>query len=432
MAIPVPDVPVGVRLPDIVDQLSRELGTEAEVLRADGVIRRVPFRALRPAPFPGAPLDAERTALRAAAAAGAAFLLRHQQSGGRYTYIYDAATNGELPAGYNLPRHAGTTYFLAQWARYANDPEARRGAIAALVYLRRTAWRRCGEHRCIGQSRIADVGSAALALVAASEVLAGGENRIARLLVDELSAFLRAQQRPDGELMHEYDLQEGHPNDVQHLFYSGEAAFALLRAHRVTGNDDDLEAARRLLDHLTGAGWDFFGSRYYYGEEHWTCIAVAEARDRLDTTRGFDFCRRWGDWSHQIQYDADNHPLPIAGAFGVGPFLAPVLTAVGSRTEAHIGIEELYEHHGVDDRQRTRLQETIEAGLEVLMRWQWRPGPIERFADPAGASGGMPSHPLANHSRNDDVQHAGSAWVRWLEVLDHRAASASAHGGATP
>ena len=84
-------------------------------------------------------------------------------------------------------------------------------------------------------------------------------------------------QRPDGELMHEYDVEAQAPIDVQHLYYSGETAFALLRAHAVLGNPEDLRVATGAMTHLTGAAWDFFGSRYYYGEEHWTCIAAGRS-----------------------------------------------------------------------------------------------------------------------------------------------------------
>src|SRR5690606_3877541 len=193
--------------------------------------------------------------------------IRHQHRDGRYTYNYDAATGRELPARYNLPRHSGTTYFLAQVDHLHGMPMARIAALRALGFLARYHLAECGgpERLCVRtHGDIADVGGAALTVVAATELLEKGPHPLAEKLVRGLTAFLRAQQRHDGELMHESDLARGEAVDVQHMYYSGEAAFALFSAYDVLGDPRDLEAARRLMAHLGGAGWDFLGSRYYY------------------------------------------------------------------------------------------------------------------------------------------------------------------------
>lgn len=80
--------------------------------------------------------------------------------------------------------------------------------------------------------------------------------------------------------MHVYDRTARRPVDEQLLFFSGEATLALARAHRITHDAADLEAARRALSYLVGPAWNFFGNRYYFGEEHWTCQAVEELWDR--------------------------------------------------------------------------------------------------------------------------------------------------------
>lgn len=214
--------------------------------------------------------------------------------------------------------------------------------------------------------------------------------------------------------MHEFDLRTQEPIDVQHMYYSGEAAFALLKAHEVLGDERDLGAAEKLMGHLTGAGWDFLGSRYYYGEEHWTCIAAGEARGRIDIPEALDFCRRWYEWNDELQYRDDATPWPVKGAFGVGPVIVPRLTPVGSRTEAFVGTYLLMDHEGMDT---AGVRAVVERGLGQLLRWRWAPGPTHHFADPEGAYGGVPGSPVDLTSRNDFVQHAGSAWIRWAEVL---------------
>jgi hypothetical protein len=414
---PIPDLRIGVAIDDLLLRLARDLGAEGPGAAGFSVRR---FRAATfggpdfPRPFPEHPSEG---ALRAAAADGARFLLRHQRPDGRYAYVWDAARGRERDEGYNLPRHAGTSYFLAQVDHLSGMPEARAGALRALRFLERHHLTTCGapDRLClrVAPDR-ADVGTAALTVVAAAELLAKAEDATARRLVEGLTAFLRAQQRPDGELMHEYDLAAQAPIDVQRMYYSGEAAFALLKAHEVTGDARDLDAARRVMAHLTGAGWDFLGSRYYYGEEHWTCIAAGEAGERVDTRAAGEFCERWMRWNDALQFRRGETPWPVAGAYGVGPLLLPRLTPVGSRTEAMVAIYELFERQGRDTR---TLRRVIERGLTQMMQWQWRPGPVHLFRDPAAALGGMPGSPAELVSRNDYVQHAGSGFLRWAERL---------------
>ena len=111
---------------------------------------------------------------------------------------------------------------------------------------------------CVGQGNHVDLGSSALAALAAAEYLAGGDDPEVYRDLEGLTAFLRSMQRADGEFMHEYDVASQAPIDVQHLYYSGEAAFALLRAHAVLGRAEDLRVATAAMGHLTGAAWDFF------------------------------------------------------------------------------------------------------------------------------------------------------------------------------
>lgn len=414
VATPLPDLTFGTRIEGAVALLARRLSTDPETLMRDGTLVRFVSTTLTQEPEASDSVVPE--VLTRAATEGARFLLRHQQRDGRYTYVYDARTGKPRNDPYNMPRHAGTTYFLAQMAHMANMPEARDGAIRALQWTATRALRRCGDGdaRCVESDGRVDVGSAALTAVAATELLKSGELPWVREVLTGLTAFLRSMQRPDGELMHVYDLVAHQPVDVQLLYYSGEAAFALLNAHRVTKDPRDLEAAKRLMAHLTGDGWSFFGSRYYFGEEHWTCLAVGEAADRIDVSRGAEFCERWAQFNRAVQYGADQTPWPIAGTYGVGPVLLPRLTPVASRTEAAISI---YEMQRAKPQQQAALKKQIEAGLSALLRFRWAPGPSYLFFSPKAAFGGMTGSPSDTVARNDFVQHAGSAMIRWARVL---------------
>lgn len=416
---PLPDLSFGVAIDRLVDRLARELGAGSSELLSRGSVRRLRCTTITDAWYPRSQRVTER-ALRDAAVDGARFLLRHQRPDGHYTYVYDARAGRERPDVYNMPRHAGTTYFLAQVHHLHGLPEARSGALRALRWAERFRIARCGgdDVWCVASGPAhADVGSAALLAIAAAELLETGDDAAVRRMLEGLTAFLRSLQRPDGELMHEYDIAAQRPIDVQHMYYSGEAALALLKAHRVLGDRRDLDAARKLMRHLTGAGWSFFGSRYYYGEEHWTCISAGEGYDRAeraDRDAGLDFCLRWAGFNREIQYREGQTQWPVSGAYGVGPLILPRLTPVASRTEAFISTYEMATAAG---REEPELRAQIERGLGMLLRWQWRPGPAHLFRDPAGALGGLPGSPADLTVRNDFVQHACSAMVRWADRL---------------
>ena len=419
---PLPDLSFGVHTERLVDRLARELGAELGDVLDRGSVTRFRASSLTPSDWPK-DREVTATSLRDAARAGAQFLLRHQAPDGRFTYVYSGRTGRSKPEAYNMPRHAGSAYFLAQIGRIASMPEAREGARRALEWVRRQHMARCGgpDRWCVAMYGQVDMGSSALTALAAAEYLAGGDDPQIRELLEGLCAFMRSMQREDGELMHEYDQRADRPVDVQYLYYSGEAAFALLRAHAVAGDERNLEVAEKLMGHLTGAGWNFLGSRYYYGEEHWTCIAANEASDRMELPDALDFCERWAAFNREVQLADGETPWETRGAYSVGPLVVPRLTPVASRTEAFISTYEMAVRAGHDT---AELRAQVDAGLAMLLRWSWSPGPTHLLADPEGAHGGIPGSPVELEVRNDYVQHACSAMIRWAEILEAERAQA--------
>lgn len=382
--------------------------------------------------------------LRLAARQSVEFLLRHQQADGRFAYVYEPSRGRVGDEAYHLPRHAGTAYFLAQAARLLRMSEARSGAVRAIRWAVDHATAACGPtpRLCVTLEQEADFGASALLALAIAELLQ--DRATAALLQDRataalgaasangsppeqvvsqlrstlggLTAFLRSQQRADGEFMHGYNRQLGRPIDVQRLYYSGETSLALLRAHRALGDRANLQAAQRALRYLGRRSWNFFASRYYFGEEHWTCMAAAEAVE-LGHAEGdaLALCQRWAEYNRVMQYREGETPWPSAGAYGVGPLLVPLLTPVSTRTEAAISLFTARRRMGQSD---AAVRAQIEAGLKFLLRWRFAPGPAHLFAEPQAALGGVPASATLLWVRNDVVQHAASAMLRWAAFLE--------------
>ncbi len=380
-------------------------------LRRIRVVRSIPGDP----PAPGAAVGVfTNEDVREAAVAAGRFLARGVDAEGHFRYLIDAPTNRTL-AGYDWPRHAGATYYLAQVAALSGDVEVGSAALRAAGLMRDHAMTDCGPARCIGSERVVDVGATSLAVIAFVEIARTKLDPAYALVVPALTAFIRDQQRPDGDFMHEYDRETQRPIDIQLVYYTGEAALALSRAHALLGDARDVEAASRALAYLVGPGWSFFGSRYYFGEEHWTCQAMDDLWDRAPNSAALDFCLRWHAFGRRVQYAAGDTPYDAEGAYGVGPLVPPHLTPAASRSEAALATLDAARKAGVDEGELDPLEAQIRKSIAMLLRHQFHPGPRHLLADPAAVEGAMPASEVDWQLRIDFVQHTGGALIRWLD-----------------
>jgi len=411
----------GVDVPVLLAMASERFHQSAVTLMERATVKRVRMTRVTPQhPAPprvtGDSLDA--AIVRDAALDAARYLARGIDERGRFRYMVDAPRNRSLP-GYDWPRHAGATYFLAQAAALSEDAELRYATLRAASILRDEALTDCGEHRCIADGDLAEIGSSSLAVIAFVEIVRTGLDASYAPAIAQLTAFLRSQQRPDGEFEHQYDRGAKRPIDVQFLYFTGEAALALARAHTLGKAPQDLEASRRALAHLVGPAWSFFGNRYYFGEEHWTCQAMAELWRAAPSAEAFDFCLRWQRFGRRLQHDANDSPQDADGSLGMDPVVTPRLTPVASRCEAAVATLDVATHGGafVRDEERRALDSQTRRALAFIIRHQFRPGPVHLMVDPAAVRGAVVGSPVDFQLRIDYAQHAGSAMIRWLEVV---------------
>jgi hypothetical protein len=421
-------VQIGLDAPVALALLADGLSTTVPDLVRDGRIQRV--RVVRTTP--GAPPDPAITAenlsagaVRDGAVAAGRYLARGIDADGRFRYLVDAPTNRTLP-GYDWPRHAGATYFLTQVAGLTHDRDIAFAALRAGSFLRDHAMVECGSTRCIGSDPVVDLGSAALTVIAFVEIARTGLDPGYAVILPPLTAFLRGQQRPDGEFMHQFDRRTGQPIDIQLLYYSGEAALALARAHSVTGDPRDLAAASSSVAYLAGRGWSFLGSRYYFGEEHWTCQAMDDLWARAPNAAALDFCLRWLEYGRALQYGPADTAFDADGAYGVSPVITPRLTPAGSRSEAGIATLDAARRAGLSAQALAPLEMQLRRSLAMLLRHQFRAEPTAQgashlMADPRAVAGALPGSEVDWQLRIDYAQHSGSALIRWLELTSSSA-----------
>jgi hypothetical protein len=414
--IPALSLALGVDTNVLLSLLAERLKTDPNNLLERATLRRI--RVERRAGTPPPRITGEtltRDQVKEAVLAGAHYLARGTSPDGHFRYAVNATTDQDVP-GYDWARHSGATFFLAQVAGLTGDPVLADACRRAASLLRGPALSTCGTNRCIGDEPVVYLGSSALALLAFAEIVDKKVDDSYRTQIAELAAFLRSQQRNDGEFMHEYDRQGKRPLDYQYLYYSSEATLALARAYAITKDKNDLDSAVRGLRNLVGPAWSFFGDRYYFGEEHWTCQAVSALWKFAPNLTAFDFCVRWQEFGRALQQREGDSYFDADGAIGVSPVVTPRLTPVASRCEAAVATLDVAKQIGMPASEVAVLDRQLRRALALLLRQQFRPGLRHLFKNPAAVEGAIPGSEVDWELRIDYTQHAGSAMVRWLEM----------------
>ncbi|MDB4965310.1 MAG: hypothetical protein JWN44_999, partial [Myxococcales bacterium] len=359
--------------------------------RTDAFIESADHRGVVPVlrgNTPGPTLSKE--SLRAAAVAGGRYLLRHLYDDGRFGYEYTPAKDLDEAYGldYSLPRHAGGSYFLAQLYGATHDTSFRDGAARALQFLARRQPDACGriDRSCIANKEVvnADLGAAAMSLLAVVEFEAATGTHEHLTWARRLAQFLVYMQKPDGDFCHLFDFgRDRRDEKTKMLYYSGEAAFALAKLTALIGpSDPDYKryagALDRGLDYLTGAQYATLAGQFYFGEDHWTCMAADAGWDALPPehrVRYARFCDQFVAFLRRTQFtprDAAVAAQPdFVGAYGFSPLLPPHATPVGSRSETTVSSYAMMLRRGTagSDEGRATLEQ-IRLGMQFLLDHQ--------------------------------------------------------------
>ncbi|HEY4057628.1 MAG TPA: hypothetical protein VGM39_13530 [Kofleriaceae bacterium] len=367
-------------------------------------------------------------ALRDAALNGGRYLVAHMSPSGRYIYEHDLSTGKQSDperGAYSMPRHAGTTYFLAQLYRITHEEWLREPIERAFKHLADLlANGRCAntlpdgtEFDCVldrNESQ-AQLGSTALTIVALAEYQLATNDTRYLALATKLANFILFMQRPDGSFMHIYDPRTKKPDPVQELFYySGESALALARMYQVTKDKKYAVATGKALDWLVH-WYDFFMGGYFYGEEHWTCIASEAIWPAVVNEEYLDFCNGYGKFLRAQQPEDGEMPdqNDFVGAYNLTSFVPPYNTPAGSRTEAMVSTYMLGRHLGKPD---PDVRAQIILALQYTLGQQIRPDNDYNVVGPG--IGGMPGTPIDRNVRIDFVQHVCSGMIRTSEWLE--------------
>ncbi len=317
-----------------------------------------------------------------AALAGGHFLARHQSDDGAYAYTI--LGDGRRGRGYNLPRHAGTTWFLARLASRTQDPVIARAADRGLDYMA-AATTTLPDGRAFFADRDRNdgqvwVGTTALAALAAAErghPLAEGYGRF---LADSIDAR--------GQVRGEMDRASGtFPAQSQNPYGQGQTLLALAVLVRA-GHEDLRPAAQRAAAFSDGDYAPLGAGRLVILDEHWACIAALATGESLGSPAGMGLCRAYLADAAMRTPASDSTLRPLSGPAGG---LAEAVVAAA----------------WLEPTQPWREQALAYGRLFLRSAFTAMDGPL--LKNPAAMLGGFRDNAIQLDVRMDAVQHIGCA-----------------------
>lgn len=336
-------------------------------------------------------------ALLAAAVAGGRHIAVNMADNGRYAYEVKGPS-GEYGRGYNFPRHAGGTWFLARLAQRTSDPQiqaaARKGLDFMVANTRFTDDGRAYVYDPTRKDGKAWVGTTGLGLLA---FIALG---VRPDLQAQYAAFIASSVDERGQVRGDMDVATGAwPAQDEVTYAQGQGLLALAAAHRA-GVPGVKEALERAADHADGAYGPWPAVAYKTLDEHWTCLAAAAVQDALGRPAGERVCRAY------LAEQATFAPTP-------GSPEQPLAGPAAGLAEAVIALAEIERRAGVQGLYHER---SVAYGASLLAN-QYQASDAPLLGQAPRLIGGFRDRPWRLDVRVDAVQHIGCALLGVEQLL---------------
>ncbi len=364
----------------------------------------------------------EKSQLDDALNAAAKYLVRMTGENGRMTYIYDPFTD-QSHGGYNILRHAGTTYSLLQVYRHTGETEFLVAANRAMDYLLEQMHSCPGmsEALCVVENDVIKLGGNGLALVALAEFMNATGDLSLIPTAEKLALWISSSQQEDGSFRpHKWGFPEGEPTGFISGYYPGEAMLGLLRLYALSENPVWLDTVSNAANYLIHVR-DGDKSDDQLSHDHWLMYALAELYP-LDSRA--DFLQHAMRITDVIQQAQNLDPVAAGesprwkGSFYKPPRIAPTST----RAEAMMGAWSLTLTEGGTQKEQAIL-ETYCAAVSFLLSTQITGQVAYAGKFQPKSIGGFPKSLSAYRIRIDYVQHSISALLGLRNILESEEAA---------
>ncbi|MBN9419579.1 hypothetical protein ABS71_17985 [bacterium SCN 62-11] len=346
-----------------------------------------------------APGDLSSALLLERATQAGDFLVRQLDPGGRFLYIYQPTVD-QPEDSYNLLRHAGCCYALAQLSRAAGQPRFAQASARGLGYLLQQC-RPTANRLDLVEKGSVKLGGNALAVIAILEYQEVTGDRRWRGQALALGRSLLKAQSPNGAFpVHKVDFASGDGLDFTSGYYPGEAILALTYLSRQDPKGPWLAAARRAATYLIEVR-DKKVPDDKLPHDHWLLIALSELQK---VTPSPLYVRHMGRICKAIcraQLRGSQEP-DWNGGFYTPPRLGP--TSI--RCEGLAAAREW-----LPQEQQTQVARALTAGVLFQVQAQLQPESCVYFPKPERALGAVPRSLTNFELRIDYSQHFISAML---------------------
>lgn len=347
---------------------------------------------------------------------GGDYLVRMTKPDGRYVYRYDPERDEELD-GYNILRHAGTTYSLLELYEATGNEIYLRTADRALRYLIKHVVT-CPdreEYRCVQERNEIKLGGNGLGLLAFSKYveLTGDEEML--MEAQRLAGWIKATQNEEGEFpIHKMNLL-GEASDFTSGYYPGEAIFALTRLYELDQNEEWMDVAHK------GALWlievrDGEKTINELEHDHWLLYGLNELYQHQEDERYVEHAEKIVE---AISASQHRGLIGEKANWNGGFYDPPRSTPTATRSEGLIASYKLF-----TQAQRTDLAErafsVLEDAIAFELSTQVTPVSRQRLSLSSRSLGGFYKGIGAYEIRIDYVQHNISALLGYDSILEER------------
>ncbi len=385
-------------------------------------------------------VDANLARLPSAIDSAARYLATNCDEQGRFTYRIQLDSDDEDGSQYNVLRHAGAVYALAQYCQGRPDPQVRTAMLRAATFLRRqciapvagnpnllAVW---SEPAITGKDepRQAKLGGAGLALVALLSVEQIEPDFTPLDELRGLGRFLVFMQKSDGSFYSKFFPESGRSDAWQSMYYPGEATLGLLMLHEHDPAPQWWHTSTKALQDLARRGAEqkptLPDQWFLLSVERWWPQAAAQS-DPASRERILEHLRRLCRDMISDQQGQLGVP-PIRGCY------TPEGRSCPSATRLEGLLAALAVLPPEDEQLRQEIRRSVQLGLQFLLRCQRdvepHLGAVTRVVPGfVAVQLSAAEKKRAGEVRIDYVQHALSAMLAYERLFSSPVAVADTH-----
>jgi hypothetical protein len=344
---------------------------------------------------------------------GGRYLTAAVDEDGRFVYSYLPKTDS-VGAGYNILRHAGTTYAMLDLYSHTSDEELLAAAERAIRYMMDQV-RLCpvgsGFENCLIEDERAKLGGNGLAVLALTYYMRATGDQALLEDTRSLARWMVSLQAESGEFTtHIMEYATGQDTGSVSEYYPGEAIYALANLYLLDGNEDWLRAAQagaRWLanDRIAGKAPD------KVTHDHWLLLGLDVIQHISPDPVYFDASMAIADAIIQSQ----NVDPEFPDWFG-GFYRPPSSTSNATRTEGLMAAYRVARGFGSPG-QAERILHAAKNSVSFQLATQFHPESAMYLPNPQRALGGFHRDLTNFEIRNDYVQHNISGILALLRAL---------------